>query len=118
MNWGTVFFAMLPEHLLLAGIVMLIINANSVARPAARRDPADRAGSPLRSPPRPPHFTLATSGYAAAPFAGQFSVDTNVFLRQGRDTGAGAAGAAAVARRLRRQPLSISCCCRRSTACA
>jgi NADH-quinone oxidoreductase subunit N len=76
MNWGTVFFAMLPEHLLLAGIVTLIIVELGRDRPRAVLPIALVAVAAAAAAAA----SLATTGYAAAPFAGQFSVDTTVYI--------------------------------------
>lgn len=71
MNSSTVFTAMLPEHLLLLGMVALIVieiagrgqrAALAVALAAVAAAAAVAAG-------------LSISGYTAAPFAGHFSVD-------------------------------------------
>ena len=70
MNWQDVGLAMLPEHLLLVGIVLLIVLELVSDRPrgalalAVLAVVAATAAAAL----------LATSGYASAPFAGHFSV--------------------------------------------
>jgi NADH-quinone oxidoreductase subunit N len=76
MNWGTVFFAMLPEHLLLAGIVTMIIAELGADRPRVILPIATLATIAATAAA----FTLAFSGYTASPFAGQFSVDSDVFI--------------------------------------
>ena len=90
--------AMLPEHLLLLGIVVLLGARDR--RPAHERSRrlAFAGRSPLR---RAAGARLALDGYAAAPFAGQFSVDPADLAGEGGGAGAGAAGAADVARRVR-----------------
>ena len=71
MNWQDVLLAMLPEHILLVGIVLLIVLELVSDRPrgalalALLTVAAATAAAAL----------LATQGYAAAPFAGHFSVD-------------------------------------------
>src|SRR5512134_2472892 len=71
MNWQDVLLAMLPEHLLLIGIVLLIVLELVSDRPrgalalAVLTVVAATAAAAL----------LATSGYASAPFAGHFSVN-------------------------------------------
>ena len=70
MNWQDVLLAMLPEHILLVGIVLLIVLELLSDRPrgalalALVTVVAATAAAAL----------LATNGYAAAPFAGHFSV--------------------------------------------
>src|SRR5512137_1975241 len=71
MNWQAVLLAMLPEHLLLVGIVLLIVLELVSDRPrgalalAVLTVVAATAAAAL----------LATNGYASAPFAGHFSVN-------------------------------------------
>ena len=71
MNWQHVLLAMLPEHILLVGIVLLIFLELTSERPrgalalALLTVVAATAAATL----------LATRGYASAPFAGHFSVD-------------------------------------------
>src|SRR5512145_206962 len=71
MNWQDVLLAMLPEHILLAGIVLLILLELVSDRPrgalalALLTVVAATAAAAL----------LANQGYQAAPFAGHFSVD-------------------------------------------
>ena len=70
MSAHDVLLAMLPEHLLLAGILLLIgfevvsLEVRSVAALAVAVVLAATAAA----------FWLATTGYAGSPFAGQFSV--------------------------------------------
>ena len=69
--------AMLPEHLLLLGIVLLIvleIAGRGAARVAGGRAGRASAAAAWRRP------RLSLDGYAAAPFAGQFSVDPATLL--------------------------------------
>jgi NADH-quinone oxidoreductase subunit N len=71
MNWGDVLLAMLPEHILLIGIVLLIgiELVSDRARGALALAVVTVAASTAVA------AVLATNGYSAAPFAGQFSVD-------------------------------------------
>ena len=71
MSWQTVLTAMLPEHFLLAGIVVLICIEIASTRPrgAAALTLAALAAAVVAA------GWLYAGGYAAAPFAGQFSVD-------------------------------------------
>ena len=76
MNTALVLTAMLPEHLLLLGIVVVIVleiagRARSAALAVAFVFVAAAAVAAAR---------LALDGYAAAPFAGQFSVDGTTLL--------------------------------------
>jgi NADH-quinone oxidoreductase subunit N len=76
MNTALVLTAMLPEHLLLLGIVVVIAleiagRARSAALAVAFVFVAAAAVAAAR---------LALDGYAAAPFAGQFSVDRTTLL--------------------------------------
>jgi NADH-quinone oxidoreductase subunit N len=70
MNWGVVFTGMLPEHLLLAGIVLLIVNEIASDRPrgASTLSLAAVAAAALAA------AWLGLSGFSAAPFPGQLSV--------------------------------------------
>jgi NADH-quinone oxidoreductase subunit N len=70
MNWGVVFTGMLPEHLLLAGIVLLIVNEIASERPrgASTLSLAVVAAAALAA------AWLSLSGFSAAPFPGQLSV--------------------------------------------
>ncbi len=92
-----VLIAMLPEHLLLLGIVLLIVLeiAGAGAARVADRGAGRRRGRGVAA------ARLSFDGYAAAPFAGHFSVDCGDAAGQGAGAGAGAAGAADVARRIR-----------------
>jgi NADH-quinone oxidoreductase subunit N len=76
MNWQATLTAMLPEHLVLVGIVLLIVaelgprrsNALTTISVAAVLAAAIAAA------------VLAFAGYAAAPFAGHFSVNPTVLV--------------------------------------
>jgi len=79
MNMNAVLLAMLPEHVLLLGIVVVVALAivgrdRSGALAVAFASVAVAALAALR---------LAADGYAAAPFAGQFSVDPSGLLVKG-----------------------------------
>jgi NADH-quinone oxidoreductase subunit N len=71
MNWGDVLLAMLPEHILLIGIVLLIVIelVSDRARGALALAIVTVAASTAVA------AALATNGYSSAPFAGQFSVN-------------------------------------------
>src|SRR4030095_11265910 len=71
MNWQAVLTAMLPEHFLLAGIVILICVALASSRPrgSAALSLAALTAAVVAA------AGLHVSGYVAAPFAGQYSVD-------------------------------------------
>jgi len=76
MNWQSVFTGMLPEHLLLIGIVLLLVLEIASDRPRGALGlslvivgGASAAAAWL-------HFT----GYAAAPFPGHFSIDASSAL--------------------------------------
>ena len=71
MNWQDVGLAMLPEHLLLVGIVLLIVLELVSDRP---RGALGLAVLAVVAATAAAAF-LATSGYASAPFAGHFSVN-------------------------------------------
>jgi len=71
MNWQTVFTAMLPEHCLLAGIVILICVEIASSRP---RGSAALSLAALTAAVVAAAW-LHVSGYVAAPFAEQYSVD-------------------------------------------
>jgi NADH-quinone oxidoreductase subunit N len=71
MSWQTVLTAMLPEHLLLAGIVLLIGIEIASSRP---RGSATLSLLVLTAAAAAAAW-LHYDGYAAAPFAGQYSVD-------------------------------------------
>ena len=99
MNTTLVLTAMLPEHLLLLGIVVVIVleivgRARRAALAVALVCVAAAAAAAAN---------LALAGYAAAPFAGQFSVDADDAARQGDGARVRAAGAADRARRVRRR---------------
>ena len=102
MSWGTIATLMLPENLLLAGIVLLI------GIEIVLRAPARRAGAGARSPcaaAAAAALWLYTTGASAEPFPGHFSVVAGDAAGQGRRAGAGDPGAAHLARRVRRQPV-------------
>jgi NADH-quinone oxidoreductase subunit N len=71
MNWQAVLTSMLPEHLLLAGIVLLILLDLVSDRPRGALAIAVAAVAAAAAAAA----MLALDGYAAAPFAGQFSVN-------------------------------------------
>ena len=71
MSWQTVLTAMLPEHCLLAGIVLLICVEIGSSRP---RGSAALSLAALTAAVAAAAW-LHVSGYVAAPFAGQYSVD-------------------------------------------
>jgi NADH-quinone oxidoreductase subunit N len=71
MNWQAVFTAMLPEHCLLAGIVVLICVEIASSRP---RGSAALSLAVLAAAVAAAAW-LHVSGYVAAPFADQYSVD-------------------------------------------
>ena len=75
MNWTTLLVAMSPEHLLLAGIVVMLAVDILSARPRSHLPVALAAviAATLAA------ATLAIVGYAAAPFPGQLSVDSSAF---------------------------------------
>ncbi len=75
MNWATLLVAMSPEHLLLAGIVVLLAIDVVADRPRGHLPVALAAviAATLAA------SALAIFGYAAAPFPGQFSVDSSAF---------------------------------------
>ena len=75
MNWTTLLVSMLPEHLLLAGIVVMLAVDILSARPRSHLPVALAAviAATLAA------ATLAIVGYAAAPFPGQLSVDSSAF---------------------------------------
>jgi len=75
MNWTQVLVAMLPEHLLLAGIVLLLLLDVLSERPRGQLAVALAAvvAATLAA------SVLAIAGYAATPFAGQLSVDSSAF---------------------------------------
>jgi NADH-quinone oxidoreductase subunit N len=71
MSWHTVFVAMLPEHVLLAGIVLLLLLEIGSSRPrgALALSLLAVAGATVAA------ATLYWTGYAADAFPGQFSVN-------------------------------------------
>ncbi|MFN3566337.1 MAG: NADH-quinone oxidoreductase subunit N [Burkholderiaceae bacterium] len=71
MNWAEVVTAMLPEHLLLAGIVVLILIEVFMPRPRGALGIALLAVAAATAAAA----SLGFGGYEAAPFAGQFSVN-------------------------------------------
>jgi NADH-quinone oxidoreductase subunit N len=71
MNWQAVLTSMLPEHLLLAGIVLLILLDLVSDRPRGALAIAVAAVAAAAAAAA----MLALDGYSAAPFAGQFSVN-------------------------------------------
>jgi len=75
MNWPQVLVAMLPEHLLLAGIVLLLLLDVVSDRPRGHLAVALAAvvAATLAA------SVLAIAGYTAAPFPGQLSVDSSAF---------------------------------------
>ncbi len=75
MNWTTLLVAMAPEHLLLAGMIVLLAIDIVFDRPRGHLPVALVAviGATLGS------ALLAIAGYAAAPFPGQLSVDSSAF---------------------------------------
>jgi NADH-quinone oxidoreductase subunit N len=77
MSFHTVLLAMLPEHLLLLGIVLLI--GIEVAGQRAQRASLTVALASVAAAAAAAAW-LALGGYAAAPFAGQFSVAPSTLL--------------------------------------
>jgi len=75
MNWTTLLIAMSPEHLLLAGIVVLL--AMDVASDRARGHLPVALVALIASTLAA--ALLAIGGYSAAPFPGQLSVDSSAF---------------------------------------
>jgi NADH-quinone oxidoreductase subunit N len=75
MNWTTLLVAMSPEHLLLAGIVVLLAIDIVSDRPRGHLavSLAVVIAATLAA------SVLAIAGYAAAPFPGQLSVDSSAF---------------------------------------
>jgi NADH-quinone oxidoreductase subunit N len=71
MSWQTIFAAMLPEHLLLAGIIVLIGLEIAPSRPRG----AFAVSLASVSAAAAAAVWLFHIGYAAAPFPGQYSVD-------------------------------------------
>jgi NADH-quinone oxidoreductase subunit N len=75
MNWTAFLVAMSPEHLLLAGMVLLLLIDIASDRPRGHLPVALAAviGATVVA------AALAIAGYAAAPFPGQLSVDSSAF---------------------------------------
>ncbi len=75
MNWTTLLVAMSPEHLLLAGIVVLLAIDSASDRPRGHLPVAliAVAAAALAA------ALLSIVGYAAAPFPAQLSVDSSAF---------------------------------------
>jgi NADH-quinone oxidoreductase subunit N len=71
MNWQTIVMAMLPEHLLLAGIVVLLGLEIAPRRPRGAFAVSLIAVTAAAAAA----VWLSQIGYVAAPFAGQYSVD-------------------------------------------
>ena len=76
MNWSSVLTAMLPEHALLAGIVLLIVLDIGNARPRSVLTVSVLALAAATAAAA----WLASIGYAAAPFPDHYSVSTNAFV--------------------------------------
>ena len=70
MSWQTVLTAMLPEHLLLAGIVALLLLG--IGAPRSRGAAALAIGAAIASAIAA--LWLHASGYSGAPFAGQYAI--------------------------------------------
>ncbi|MDP1900306.1 MAG: NADH-quinone oxidoreductase subunit N [Rubrivivax sp.] len=70
MNWGVVFIGMLPENLLLLGILLLIVNEIVSDRPSG----ASAYSLVIVAAAAVAAAWLGLTGYSAVPFAGQFSV--------------------------------------------
>jgi NADH-quinone oxidoreductase subunit N len=77
MNWQAVFTAMLPEHLLLLGIVLLILLEVGSSR---SRGGALGIAIVLVAAAAAAAVTLASTGYTAAPFSGHLSVSPSTLL--------------------------------------
>jgi NADH-quinone oxidoreductase subunit N len=76
MNASLIFTAMLPEHILLAGIVVLVLLEVAAGKPrAALAIGVIAAGAACAVA-----LWLAARGFAAAPFPGQLSVDPTALL--------------------------------------
>ena len=76
MNWQSVFTGMLPEHLLLIGIVLLLILEIASDKPRGALGLSLVIVGGATAAAAWLHFT----GYAAAPFPGHFSVDASSAL--------------------------------------
>ena len=98
MNWSFMIVAMMPEHLLLAGIVVLI--ALDVLDFGAQ---IRVGGDGCRDCCRPDgRRCWPLSQFEGAPFPGHFSVDQPTLTGESGRAGAGAAAAATVTQRIRR----------------
>jgi hypothetical protein len=99
MNWTTLLVAMAPEHLLLAGMVVLLCIDIVSDRPRGHLPVALVAviGATLAA------ALLAIAGYAAAPFPGQLSVDSSAFAAKAIVLALAIPGAAAGPRRVSRR---------------
>lgn len=75
MNWTLLLVAMSPEHLLLAGMVVLLVIDIASERPRGHLPVALAAVIAATAVAA----ALAIAGYAAAPFPGQLSVDSSAF---------------------------------------
>ncbi len=76
MNWQGALVAMLPEHLLLAGIVLLIVLEIVPGRPRGALALALLSVTAAAAAA----LTMHASGYAGSPFPGQFSVNPSALL--------------------------------------
>jgi NADH-quinone oxidoreductase subunit N len=79
MNAPAVFMAMLPEHLLLLGILALVLLVIALPAERARRAALVVAGSSVAAAALAAAL-LALNGYSASPFAGQLSVSPGPLL--------------------------------------
>ncbi len=75
MNWTTLAVAMSPEHLLLAGIVVLLVLDIASDKPRGQLPVSVIAVTAATVVA----VLLAMAGYSAAPFPGQFSVDPSAY---------------------------------------
>jgi len=76
MNWSAVLTGMLPENLLLAGIVLLIVNDIARDRPSG----ASALSLVVVGAAAVAAAWLSLSGYAGVPFPGQLSIDAGSSL--------------------------------------
>jgi NADH-quinone oxidoreductase subunit N len=76
MNWGAVLTGMLPENLLLAGIVLLIVNDIARDRPSG----ASAFSLAVVCAAAVAAAWLSLSGYAGVPFPGQLSIGAGTSL--------------------------------------
>ncbi len=76
MSWQAIFTAMLPEHFLLAGIVVLLVLDIAPSRPRGAFAVALFAVTAATAAA----VWLSFTGYASAPFPGQYSVDPVALL--------------------------------------